>query len=91
MRARLIARRTHGTGDYELELEFTQSRVAAALRLEEPVAAVWSTGLISRDSVRCRWSLEGPRTAEKLQFRDRAGPASPRGARDDTHGSRQVP
>ncbi|HTT01472.1 MAG TPA: translocation/assembly module TamB domain-containing protein [Steroidobacteraceae bacterium] len=73
--AQLVARRTDGTGDYELQLHFDPSRTDARLKLEEPAEGplehllqVPGLGALSVTAV-----LTGPRDAESITLDARAG------------------
>jgi translocation and assembly module TamB len=74
--AHLHARRTNGTGDYELALRLSRSQMSASLKLEEPsggplehLVDVPDLGALSVLA-----SLEGPRNAERLRLDAHAGP-----------------
>jgi translocation and assembly module TamB len=74
--AHVVARRTGGNGDYELQLQFDPVRMDATLKLEEPangplenLIKVPGLGELSLSA-----RLSGPRTAENIQLTVDAGP-----------------
>ena len=76
MTARVIAQRTAGNGDYELQLQFDPSRMDATLKLQEPadgplenLIKVPGLGELSLSA-----RLEGPRNAENVELTLDAGP-----------------
>ncbi|MGH8140667.1 MAG: translocation/assembly module TamB domain-containing protein [Steroidobacteraceae bacterium] len=73
--AHVIAQRTGGIGDYELQLQFDPARMDATLKLEEPahgplenILKMPGLGALSALA-----SVHGPRTAEKIQLTLDAG------------------
>jgi translocation and assembly module TamB len=83
-RARIVARRTDGRGDYEVQARLDRARMDASLKLDEPaggplehLAGVPGLGALSVDA-----SLAGPRNAERIQLSARAGALSA-----DAHGT----
>jgi translocation and assembly module TamB len=76
MTARVVAQRTGGNGDYELQLQFDPSRMDATLKLQEPadgplenLVKVPGLGELSLSA-----RLNGPRNAEKIELTLDAGP-----------------
>ena len=67
-RGSLVARRTNGTGDYEVTLGIDRSRMSARLRLEELAGGPLEhlLNLPGLGAVAVVASLDGPRNAEKL-------------------------
>ncbi len=71
----VTAHRTDGNGDYELALHFDRTQMDATLRLKEPASGplehlVQLPGLGALDVTA---SLQGPRTAERIDLRGRVG------------------
>jgi len=77
-RGRLVARRTNGTGDYEVALGISRSRMSASLRLQEPAGGPLEhlVNLPDLGALSVAASLDGPRNAEKLQLDAHAGQLS---------------
>jgi translocation and assembly module TamB len=77
-RGKLVARRTNGTGDYELALRISRSRMTASLQLEEPAGGPLEHLLNVPDlgALSVIASVDGPRNAEKLRLNARAGQLS---------------
>ncbi|MGB9330513.1 MAG: translocation/assembly module TamB domain-containing protein [Steroidobacteraceae bacterium] len=73
--ATLVARRTDGTGDYELTLRFDPARMDVALKLAEPAGGALANLLQYPDlgALSVTASLHGPRAAERIQIAARAG------------------
>lgn len=71
----LTAHRTDGDGDYELALHFDRTRMDATLRLEEPASGPLEhlVQLPGLGALSVTASLEGPRTAERIELRGRVG------------------
>lgn len=75
VRASLVARRTNGTGDYEVGLRLSRSQMAATLKLEEPAGGPlehW-VDLPGLGALSVVASLDGPRNAERLRLDAHAG------------------
>jgi translocation and assembly module TamB len=74
--AHMVARRTGGTGDYEIQLQLDPARMEAMLRLQEPANGPLENLLKVPDlgelSVSAR--MTGPRSAERIQLSLDAGP-----------------
>ena len=70
-----MARRTEGTGDYELTLRFDPARMDVALKLAEPAGGPLANLLQYPDlgALSVTASLHGPRAAERIQVAARAG------------------
>lgn len=77
-RGSLIARRTNGTGDYEVTLGIGRSRMSARLRLEEPAGGPLEhlLNLPGLGALSVVASLDGPRNAERLALQAHAGQLS---------------
>ncbi len=75
LRARLLARRTNGTGDYELTLHIAPSHMTGRARLEEPAGGPIEhlVDLPGLGAVSVQASLTGPRNAEQLRLDGRIG------------------
>ena len=75
---RLIARRTNGTGDYEVTLRVSRSQMAANLRLQEPAGGPLEhlVNLPDLGGLSVIASVDGPRNAEKLRLDAHAGQLS---------------
>jgi translocation and assembly module TamB len=76
MTARVVAQRTGGNGDYELQLQFDPSRMDATLKLQEPadgplenLIKVPGLGELSLSA-----RLSGPRNEENIELTLDAGP-----------------
>ena len=82
VRARLLARRTNGTGDYELTLHIAPSHMTGRLRLEEPAGGPIEhlVRLPGLGAVSVEASLAGPRNAEQLRLDGRIGALRARAA-----------
>ncbi|MGA7537681.1 MAG: translocation/assembly module TamB domain-containing protein [Steroidobacteraceae bacterium] len=78
--ARLVARRTNGTGDYELALRLSRSRMSASLKLDEPAGGPLEhlVDLPDLGALSVLASLEGARAAERLRLVAHAGQLSAR-------------
>ncbi|MGH8319367.1 MAG: translocation/assembly module TamB domain-containing protein [Steroidobacteraceae bacterium] len=78
VRAQLVARRTNGTGDYELALSLSRSRMTGSLKLEEPAGGPLEhlVNLPDLGALSVLASLDGPRNAEKLRLDAHAGQIS---------------
>jgi translocation and assembly module TamB len=76
-RASLIVRRTNGTGDYELALNLTPSRMTGSLGLEEPAGGPIEhlVNLPGLGAVSVAASLDGPRSAERVRLLAHVGAA----------------
>ena len=74
----LVARRTNGTGDYEVALRVSRSQTAARLRLEEPAGGPLEhlVNLPDLGALSVIASVAGPRNAEKLRLDAHAGQLS---------------
>jgi len=74
--AHVVARRTGGNGDYELQLQFDPARIDATLHLQEPANGPLENLLkvpgLGELSVSAR--VNGPRSAETIQLVVDAGP-----------------
>lgn len=75
VRARLLARRTNGAGDYELTLHIAPAHMTGRLRLEEPAGGPIAhlVSLPGLGAVSVEASLTGPRNAEQLRLDWRIG------------------
>jgi translocation and assembly module TamB len=75
---RLVARRTNGTGDYEVAFRLARSRMSGTLKLEEPAGGPLEhlMNLPGLGALSVLASLQGPKTAEKLRLSALAGPLS---------------
>lgn len=73
--ASLVARRTDGKGRYEVWLAFDPARMDASVKLEESAGGTLANLLQYPDlgAVSVHATLKGPRHAEQLQLRARAG------------------
>jgi translocation and assembly module TamB len=73
--ASLVARRTNGTGDYEVALRVSRSQMAASLKLEEPVGGPLEHLVDVPDlgALSVLASIDGPRNAERLRLDAHAG------------------
>ncbi|MGH8181686.1 MAG: hypothetical protein ACRETR_11995, partial [Steroidobacteraceae bacterium] len=71
----LVARRTNGTGDYEVALRVSRSKMAANLRLQEPAGGPLEhlVNLPDLGALSVVAGVDGPRNAEKLQLDAHAG------------------
>jgi len=73
--ATVVAHRTNGVGDYELQIQFTPEQINATLRLQEPASGPLENLLhlpgLGRLSVMA--TLSGPRTAERIRLSLDAG------------------
>jgi translocation and assembly module TamB len=71
----LVAHRTDGTGDYELQLAFDPEHMEARLALEEPAGGPLEhvLQLPGLGALSVRASLNGPRSAERIELDARAG------------------
>ena len=78
VRARLVARRTNGSGDYEVVLGIERSRMSARLRLEEPAGGPLEhlVNLPDLGALSVVASVDGPRNAEQLRLNAHAGQLS---------------
>ncbi|HEX8756021.1 MAG TPA: translocation/assembly module TamB domain-containing protein, partial [Steroidobacteraceae bacterium] len=78
VRGSLVARRTNGTGDYEVTFGITRSTLSARLRLEEPAGGPLEHLLNVPDlgALSVVASLEGPRNAQRLALDAHAGQLS---------------
>ena len=74
----LIARRTNGSGDYELALRLSRSRMTGSVKLEEPAGGPLEhlVNLPDLGALSVRASFDGPRNAEKLRLDAHAGQIS---------------
>lgn len=74
-RGALVARRTNGSGDYELTLGVDRSRTSARLVLEEPAGGPLEhlLNLPGLGALSVMANLDGPRNAERLSLDARAG------------------
>lgn len=74
----LSARRTNGTGDYEVALRVSRSQMAASLRLREPAGGPLEhlVNLPGLGALSVVASVDGPRDAEKLRLDAHAGQLS---------------
>ena len=79
-RARLLAHRTNGTGDYEVALNLSRARMSASLKLDEPARGPLEHLLDVPDlgALSVLASLQGPRNAERLRLDAHAGQLSAR-------------
>lgn len=77
-RARLVARRTNGMGDYEVLLGIDRSRVAARLQLTEPAGGPLEhlVNLPDLGALSVVASVDGRRNAEQLRLNAHAGQLS---------------
>ncbi|HEY2037478.1 MAG TPA: translocation/assembly module TamB domain-containing protein, partial [Steroidobacteraceae bacterium] len=77
-RGALVARRSNGTGDYEVVLGIERSRMTARLRLEEPASGPLEhlVNLPDLGALSVVASVDGPRTAEQLRLNAHAGQLS---------------
>jgi translocation and assembly module TamB len=77
-RAKLVARRTNGTGDYELTLRLSRARMTGSLKLDEPAGGPLEhlVNLPDLGALSVLASLDGPRNAEKLRLDAHAGQIS---------------
>jgi translocation and assembly module TamB len=77
-RGSLVARRTNGTGDYELTLALVHSGMSASLKLEEPAGGPLEhlLNVPGLGALSVLASLEGPQNAEKLTLDAHAGQLS---------------
>ncbi|MGH8295060.1 MAG: translocation/assembly module TamB domain-containing protein [Steroidobacteraceae bacterium] len=77
-RGRLVARRTNGTGDYEVALRLDRSAMRARLELEEPAGGPLEhlLNVPGLGALSVLASLDGPRSAEKLALDAHAGQLS---------------
>jgi translocation and assembly module TamB len=77
-RARLVARRTNGMGDYDVLLGIDRSRMAARLRLAEPAGGPLEhlVNLPDLGALSVVASVDGPRNAEELHLNAHAGQLS---------------
>ncbi|MGH8303511.1 MAG: hypothetical protein ACRET5_18845, partial [Steroidobacteraceae bacterium] len=77
-RGSLVARRTNGTGDYEVTFGIARSSLSARLRLEEPAGGPLEHLLNVPDlgALSVAASLDGPRNAERLALDAHAGQLS---------------
>ncbi|HEX3843787.1 MAG TPA: translocation/assembly module TamB domain-containing protein [Steroidobacteraceae bacterium] len=77
-RARWVARRTNGLGDYEVVLGMERSRITARLRLEEPAGGPLEhlVNLPDLGALSVVASVDGPRNAEQLRLNAHAGQLS---------------
>ena len=75
---KLIARRTNGTGDYEVALRVSRSQMAANVRLQEPAGGPLEhlVNLPELGALSVIASVDGPRNAEKLRLDAHAGQLS---------------
>ena len=75
---KLIARRTNGTGDYEVALHVSRSQMAARLQLHEPAGGPLEhlVNLPDLGALSVVASVDGPRNAEKLRLDAHAGQLS---------------
>jgi translocation and assembly module TamB len=71
----LVARRTNGTGDYEVALRVSRSQVAARLQLQEPAGGPLEhlVNLPDLGALSVVANVDGPRNAEKLRLDAHAG------------------
>ncbi|HVS78275.1 MAG TPA: hypothetical protein VHE11_15150, partial [Steroidobacteraceae bacterium] len=74
----LVARRTHGSGDYEIALRLVRSRMSARLNLQEPAGGPLGhlLNLPGLGALSVIASIEGPRNAERLALDAHAGQLS---------------
>ena len=79
-RGSLVARRTNGTGDYEVALRLVPSGMSASLRLEEPAGGPLEhlVNLPDLGALSVVASIDGPRSAERLALTAHAGQLSAR-------------
>jgi translocation and assembly module TamB len=77
-RGSLVARRTNGSGDYEITLGLVRSQMSARLRLDEPAGGPLEhlVNLPGLGALSVVASLDGPRNAEKLALDAHAGQLS---------------
>ena len=77
-RARLVARRTNGMGDYEVLLGVDRSRMTARLQLAEPAGGPLEhlVNLPDLGALSIVASVDGPRNAEQLHLNAHAGQLS---------------
>ena len=75
---KLIARRTNGTGDYEVALHVSRSQMTARLQLHEPAGGPLEhlVNLPDLGALSVVASVDGPRNAEKLRLDAHAGQLS---------------
>lgn len=78
MRARLVAHRINGMGDYDVALQIVHSRMAANLHLAEPAGGPLGhlVNLPHLGALSVVARLQGPRNAERLELDAHAGPLS---------------
>src|SRR6185312_14007199 len=71
----LVARRTNGTGDYEVALRVSRSQMAANLRLQEPAGGPLEhlVNLPGLGALSVAASVDGPRNAQTLRLDAHAG------------------
>jgi len=74
-RGRLAAKRTNGTGDYEVAFRLARSRMSGNLKLAEPAGGPLAhlLNLPGLGALSVLASLQGPKTAEKLGLSAHAG------------------
>jgi translocation and assembly module TamB len=77
-RGSLVARRTNGTGDYEVRFSVARSGMSARLELEEPAGGPLEhlLNLPGLGALSVAASLDGPRQAERLTLDAHAGQLS---------------
>lgn len=74
--ASLVARRTNGTGDYELALALARSQMSGSLRLEEPAGGPLEhlVDLPGLGALSVTASFAGPRNAQRIRLLASVGP-----------------
>lgn len=75
LRARLVAHRTNGMGDYDVALQIVHSRMSGNLRLEEPAGGPLEhlVNLPHLGALSVVARMQGPRNAERLELDAHAG------------------
>jgi translocation and assembly module TamB len=77
-RGSVIARRTNGTGDYEVAFEIAPAATSARVKLEEPAGGPLEhlVNLPDLGALSVRANVDGPQSAERLRLDAHAGPLS---------------